>query len=130
MSLLNMSFNRTPVATFRIVVIFAALLSLPLAPVRGMTGSGPCSELQPAPMARGACCETMTCCVQTPEQPTPPAVPPARTHSGSDFPVALMAAKRPLLCLIPAGQHDFVSHASVPLGRSLIALAILCIRLI
>ncbi len=81
-------------------------------------------------MECGMCCDTMTCCVQAPEEPAPPVIPPARTHSSSEFTVALMAATRPLLGLIPAGQQKFACYVSVPIERSALVLALLCVRLI
>lgn len=106
------------------------MLSLVLAPVRTMAAGVPCSEPEPATMECGGCCEAMACCVQEPEQPIAPAIPSSSQHAASDFSVALMAATRPLLWILPSGDHDFVSTASVPFGRSRDSLALLCIRLI
>lgn len=120
-----MSVTRTPAHALRIAILLGAILSLLLAPLRGAAS---CPE--PAPMDCGGCCETMTCCIEAPEQQAPPAIPPVGQQSGSDLSIALMAANRPLLGLLPAGRQDFTSTASAPLGRSRDSLALLCIRLI
>ena len=72
----------------------------------------------------------MTCCIQTPEQNVPPAVPPVSTHSISEFTVALMASTRPLLWLFPVETNNFLPYGGGPLTFSAIALEMLCIRLI
>ena len=124
-----MSFSRKTEAIFRSVAIIAAL-SLLLMPEHGISADKQCAVSQPPPLDCGACCESMSCCLQTPEQNELPAVPPISNHSGSEFTIALMAATRPLIWLIPVGVQDFVPHSSDRLALSVVALELLCIRLI
>ncbi|MEP6956573.1 MAG: hypothetical protein ABI883_07090 [Chthoniobacterales bacterium] len=104
----------------------------------GVSGAVPAKDkctmprMMPA-MAAGCangCCADMACCVQTPAQPALPAVPASGQHASFDFSVALMAATRPLLGLLPNGLRDFFSTVSAPVGRSRDSLALLCVRLI
>lgn len=124
-----MPFSRRPAATLRIPIIFVALLSFLLAPTQAASACAPCSAPETA-VACGGCCEVMACCVQTPEPPAQPAIPAALQHSNLDFSVVLMAATRPLLGLLPAGERDLIATTHAPLGRSRDSFAMLCVRLL
>ncbi len=114
----------------RFAAVFAVLLSLMLAPVQATSVAAFCSSPAEATVGCGGCCEEKVCCEQTPAQPAPAAVPASGSPTSADFCIALMAANRPLLGLLPIGQHDFPFKASALLGRSRDSLALLCIRLI
>lgn len=125
-----MSFRQTQPATLRFAGLFAVLVSLLLAPVSGASVAALCSAPAEVAMDCGGCCDETVCCPENPAQPAPPAIPAPGHNASADFCIALMAANRPLLGLLPAGRQDFISTARAPLGRSRDSLALLCVRLI
>ena len=128
----NIKSSGTKYTAIRIAALFAVLLSLLLAPLRGMGKTDCPAPEKAAAAACGGCCEAMECCVSAPDHPSPPPVkvPMSSLQAGSELSVALAASSRPLISLLPAGLHDYVPFGEAPLGPSPDSLALLCVRLI